>query len=240
MASYVGSRFGQDGPNRIVQTTDLLLEATEMPTEPRYQTSLSFLPANIVSGSDLVSGAAADDAEHKQYPDRLDLFCWQGDDFVVPLYFKDPNQPTLDMSTWKWKAQVRTQYAYNGRWVYDMAETTELIPAAETEDGLYNQTLVHLFLPRQTNRFRGVFWWELQTQSPYTGPSMVGVPKPEEVPAADWPPTTQVKTWLYGKIYVVPRLTSTDVLPLQGAVSNGSTLWVTPEGWVAGPNGRVP
>jgi hypothetical protein len=234
--TYAGSRSGNDGPARIAHTAEMLLEASEVPPVPRYQAVVPFLPSNITDASGTLAAAGTTtDSEFKLYPDRLDLFIWQGDDIQIPLYFMDPANPTLDMSTWTWKAQARTWYDYYGRLVWDTVETA----SAATANGV-TTTLVNLFVPRQVNRFRGVFWWELQSSSPYTGPSMVGQPRPDDVPATDWPPTTQVKTWLYGKLYVVPRLSSTDTLPPKSTVTNGQTILMTPEGWVAGPNGRVP
>lgn len=241
-----GSHFGQDGPARVAQAADMLMEASEMAPVPQYQQLVSFLPADIVSGdaaSSITSGVTGSlDSTYKQYADRLDLYIWQGDDLVIPLYFKDPNQPDLDMSTWEWKAQVRTRHRYNARWVYDFIEVASHIQAIDTDDGLYDQTLVQLVLPRQVNAYRGVFEWELHSTSPWTGPDMTGITQPDEVwDDTQWPPTEQVKTWLYGRLYVVPRLNSTDTLPIPaGAIGNGSVLWVTPQGWTAGPNGRVP
>ena len=56
----------------------------------------------------------------------------------------------------------------------------------------------------------------------------------------NWPMDTQVKTWLYGYIYIVPRVTTTDWLPVPpNALPAGQVVVVSPTG-VFGPNGRVP
>ena len=93
-----------------------------------------------------------------------------------------------------------------------------------------------MFLPRQLNKYRGVFAWDLQSTSPFSGPVF---PQPPDIDV--WPPTDQVKTWLWGYVYVVPRVTSTDFLPPPPTPwSRARLVVVTPQGWVVGPNGRVP
>ena len=67
----------------------------------------------------------------KHYPDRLDLYVYQGDDIRIPLYFVDASQPTLDMSTWTWKAQARIYHRYYAEQSHDFIIDTELI----TPDG---------------------------------------------------------------------------------------------------------
>ena len=78
--------------------------------------------------------------------------------------------------------------------------------------------------------------WELHSISPYEGP-LYDDPPPDGVSDEMWPPTTQLKTWMYGNVTVVPRTNDTDVLPPQ-------TPWTvtTPEFIISsyGPNGRVP
>jgi hypothetical protein len=99
-------------------------------------------------------------------------------------------------------------------------------------------TLVTLFLPRSLNTIIGTYEWDLQSVSPFVGPSY---PRPPEILAADWPPTDQLKTWIFGHFYIVPRVTSTDYLPVvpATAVAAGQLVTVTPAG-LFGPNGRVP
>ena len=166
---YVGSRFGQDTKARIATSTSLLLEATEMPAEPSYQQLVSFLP-EIVSGSGISSGGltsaagGTDSDDWKVYPDRLDLYVYQGDDIQIPLYFVNAAQPTLDMSTWAWKAQARINHRYYAAQSHEFIIDTELI--LPTAPDTVNQTLVTLFLPRYRNKYVGLYSWELYSTSP--------------------------------------------------------------------------
>ena len=250
MGAYVGSRFGQDSPSRIATSSSLLLEATEMPPEPTYQQVIPFLPPSVISGGSVGSGslgslavgAEADNEDWKEYPDRLDLHVYQGDDVVIPLYFVNASDPTLDMSgvDWHWKAQARIYHRYYAQPTHDFIVTTQLIVPLPEAESQANQTLVSLFLPRYRNRYTGVYSWDLHSTSPYTGPTMppeaTGLPA---VPDEEWPPIDQVKTWVFGYLYVVPRVTATDWLPIPGSVPSGQAVIVTPTG-VYGPNGRVP
>lgn len=240
MGHYVGSRFGQDTPSRIAVSTELLLEASEMPAEPMYQSLIPFYPPSITTGSDPSAGslAAATTDDWKIYPDRLDLFCYQGDDVQIPLYFVDAARPTLDMSNendFEWKGQIRIVHAYRSTLVHNFTIESSLI--TPTPPDTVNQTLVTLFLPRFHNQYPGRYSWDLFSTSPFEGPTF---PQPADVADEDWPMTDQVKTWLYGYFYCVPRVTTTDWLPMPStAVSAGSTVIVTPTG-TYGPNGRVP
>ena len=246
MGVYVGSRFGQDTKSRIATSTSLLLEATEMPPEPVYQQVIPFLPPSVISGGavgsggvsvGLTSGNGESDEDWKAYPDRLDLHVYQGDDVVVPLYFVNAADPTLDMSDWEWKAQGRIYHRYYAQPTHDFVVTAELI--APTDPDTVNQTLVTLFLPRQRNRWTGVYSWDLHSVAPYTGPPMPPQPPGTDIHDDDWPPIDQLKTWVFGYFYIVPRVTTTDFLPLTGAPPSTQAVIVTPTG-VYGPNGRVP
>ena len=246
MSAYVGSRFGQDTPSRIASSASLLLEATEMPIEPMYQQVIPFLPPSVISGGAVGSGGSAvgltsgngSDEDWKEYPDRLDLHVYQGDDVVVPLYFVNAADPTLDMSDWEWKAQARIYHRYYAQHTHDFVVTAELI--APTPPDTVNQTLVSLVLPRQRNRYTGVYSWDLHSTSPYTGPPMPVLPPGTDIHDEDWPPIDQVKTWVFGYFYIVPRVTTTDFLPIPpNALPTGQAVIVTPTG-VYGPNGRVP
>jgi hypothetical protein len=245
---YVGSRFGQDTKSRIAASTSLLLEATEMPAEPSYQQLVPFLP-EISSGSGVTTGgltttaSSGDTDEWKVYPDRLDLYVYQGDDIQIPLYFINAAEPTLDMSTWDWKAQARITHRYYVEQSHEFIIDTELI--TPTAPDTVNQTLVTLFLPRYRNRYVGLYSWELYSTSPYVGPTFVD-PPPDvlgfpPIPDEEWPPVDQVKTWVYGRLYVVPRSTTTDWLPVPDtAVHASQGMVVQTFTGTYGPNGRVP
>lgn len=240
------ARFGQDSYARITTSTDIQLEASAvLPYEPYYQPLVSFLPPEISSGSGQGGGgslaAAVGDSgtdEWKAYPERLDLFCYQGDDVQIPLYFQNPADPALDMSNengWSWAGQVRTWHRYYGYLVHEFVIESEGIPADTNDPDSVAQTLVTLYLPRMHNTMPGVFHWDLWSKGPYVGPDF---PKPDDIPAEDWL-QDQLKTWLYGYLYVVPRVTTTDWLPMPRPLPTGTVVAVTPTGCY-GPNGRVP
>lgn len=239
---YVGTRSGgQDTAPRIATSTSVLLEASELPPEPMYQPLIPFVsgPGQIVSGATASSGSSGTPGTPtwKKFPDRLDLYCYQGDDIQIPLYFQDPSDPDLDMSEaegYAWYGQTRICHAWRTTLINEFTISTEFVPA--TEDTA-SYTLVTLFLPRVHNRVIGSYNWDLYTVSPFEGPQF---PKPPDVDDADWPPLTQLKTWLFGNIYIVPRVTDTGYLTAPPtAVMTGELVVVTPAG-VFGPNGRVP
>lgn len=230
-------RFGWDAPARISTSAVMLQEASDVLPETLHG-PVGFLPS-IVSGDGATSSSSSsDDGQWRAFPDQLNLYWYQGDDIQIPLYFTNPGDPTLDMSNehgWSWKAQMRTRhrfYAYEVNEFVIESQAVAPTPPATTPTGI---TLVTLFLPRQLNQFRGVFSWDLASTGPFDGPTF---PQPDDIDV--WPPTDQVKTWLWGKVYVVPRVTATDWLPLPGTVPPSTAVVVTPQGWAVGPNGRVP
>lgn len=249
MTQYAGSRFGPDTAPRIMATTEVLMEASELPPVPMYQPLVPFYPsltngdsagAGGTTSSTALALAASDSgpASWKKYPDRLDLYCYQGDDVQVPLYFQDPSDVELDMSSWEWTAQVHWYHAYYAPQLVKLSVKAEYIlpedPTDPDNDPTIGSTLVTLFLPRMWNRYCGVYAWDIYSTSPYQGPLF---DKPDNVAPEDWL-QDQVKTWLYGRMYVVPRVTTTDWLPPKGALPVQSFI-VMPTG-LFGPNGRVP
>jgi hypothetical protein len=216
-----------------------------MPPIPLYQPLVPFYPSLVngdSSSSVAASSVASDDAaKWKVYPDRLDIYVYQGDDVKLTLYFQFPEEPDLDMSSYDWWAQVRIPHRYQASLVTEFSVLSTYTPAnpADPEDLTASVTKVDLFLPRQSNDQSGLYQWELAAKGPYDWSLF---PKPGDLAAdAVWPPTDMIKTWMYGYLYVVPRLTTTDFLPLPpGAVTTGGTVVVTPTGMTVGPNGRVP
>jgi hypothetical protein len=245
LSQYGVTRFGQDAPALISTSGGVLDEATELiPAEPRY----GLIPFPPYPGSGIVSGTSGGTTTEgpdrwTAYPDRLDLIVYEGDDVQIPLYFQDPNDPTKDLSNengYQWEAEIRVIHSYNSTLVNTFAVESEYIPVAEG-DPLSGTTKVTLFLPRLLNTYRGTFRWELASTSPYEGPVF---PIPPGVDPEEWPPTDQIKTWLYGTITIVHRLTDTDVLPPAGelppAMSEGGSTGAWTGAFVVGPNGRVP
>jgi hypothetical protein len=218
-----------------------------MPPVPTYQPLVPFFPPSLVSGNGSASSAAAvaaasGDADWMSYPDRLDLHFYQGDDVQIPLYFQNLGDPDLDMSNengYTWKSQIRLRHHYASRLVNEFTIESEAVPPTPPDTEPTGITLVTLFLPRMLNQYLGVYQWDIQSTSPFTGPDF---PKPPDVDDANWPMTDQVKTWLYGYVYIVPRLTATDYLPIPpGAAGNNQQVWVVSSNQlVAGANGRVP
>jgi hypothetical protein len=236
MSGEFGSqRFGWDAPARISTSAVMLQEASEVLPETLHG-PVGFLPS-IVSG-DGTSSSDSTETQRKAFPDQLDLYWYQGDDVQIPLHFSDPDNPTLDMSNesgWEWKAQMRTRHRFYAYMVNEFVIESEAVPPTPPAVDPTGITLVTLFLPRQLNQYRGVFSWDLMSTGPFDGPSF---PQPPDI--AVWPPTDQVKTWLWGKVYVVPRVTATDWLPPPATVPSSTAVVVTPQGWTVGPNGRVP
>lgn len=237
--SYVGSRFGQDGPPRIATSAELLLEATELPPIPTYQPIVPFLPGTT-SGEDTSSAFDTLSDGHllwRRTPSRCDLMFYQGDDVVIPLYFDDPALTGDNMETgWEWFSQIRVLHSYSSTLVTDFVTTADY--KAATGDTT-EATLVELFLPRSKNNRWGLFRWDLFSISTT---DLSRFPKPADVDAADWPPPDALRTWLYGLVKIAPRVTTTDFLPPpSGALAGGATAAVlTQGGFVVGPNGRVP
>lgn len=245
MTSYVGSRFGQDGPPRIATSTEMLLEATELPPIPTYQPLVPFLPVSITTGGSAAAYTTMDSGTllWRRTPSRCDLMFYQGDDVVIPFFFENPDDPNLDMSDqegFEWTAQVRTLHTYRSRLVTTFSIESSWEAPTPPDDTL-GTTEVDMFLPRFKNEEAGLFRWDLFSVSPY---DFTRFPKPDDVDPADWPPTTTLRTWLYGLVKIAPRVTSTDFLPdtsgLGGGTNETTIAIVTNAGKVIGPNGMVP
>jgi hypothetical protein len=243
LSQFGVTRFGQDAPALISTSGGVMNEATEVvPAEPRYGP----IPFPPYPGSGIVSGTSAttttDPSRWTAYPDRLDLIMYEGDDVQIPIYLQDPDDPTKDLSNesgYEWEAEIRVIHSYNSTLVNMFAVESEYI--TDTASPYYQMTKVTLFLPRLLNVYRGTFRWELASTSPYEGPVY---PIPPGVDPAEWPPTDQIKTWLYGSITILHRLTDTDVLPPAGelppAMSESGSTGAWTGAFVVGPNGRVP
>ena len=241
MSQQAAFRFGREAPSRIAGTAVMFGEANELlPEEPMYQ-PIPFYPA-IISGSGAQLGAVPEHQSWASYPTRCDLSFYQGDDVTIPLTIADPSDITPDMSTaWEWSAQIRVLHSYRSTLVNTFSIIDAYTPPAGEVPGY---TEVTLFLPRSENVYVGTYRWDLYAKSPLD----VGTfPRPPDVPEPEpWPPTDQIRTWLYGEVTILPRVTSTDSLPALpegGAVLN---WWPGPVGlpdggfFVVGPNGRVP
>lgn len=244
MSAYGSYRFGQDSPSRIAGTTELFLESGEVPPEMTYQPVIPFYPPTLTTGG----GAGAQvlsqgNDEWKSYPGRLDLFCYLGDDVQIPLFFQDPSDWEMDMAgpEWTWEAQVRVYRSYRSTLVNDFVVAATYLPPDQTEEQPQGQTQVTLFLPRSLNVYSGEFAWDVRSTGPFQGPDF-GAEVPEGVPEEEWPPTTSMKTWLYGDFTVVPRTSDTPYLPPTRALDASAMQPITVNGYgyMIGPNGRVP
>jgi hypothetical protein len=244
MSQYAAFRFGRDAPSRIATSVVMFDEVSELlPEERMYQAVIPFYPA-ISSGS---GGGTTTSRDWASYPQRVDLTFYQGDDVTVLLFIEDPSDPTADLSTtWEWTAQIRVLHSYHSTLVNTFAVKDEYVAPTEEIPGF---TQVTLFLPRSENTYIGTYHWDLYSKSPL---DLVDFSQPPEVhPPQVWPPTDQIRTWLYGEVTILPRVTSTDVLPLEDDGVSGTIVapvWYGPaaipvfEGgsYVVGPNGRVP
>jgi hypothetical protein len=247
MSGEFGSfRFGWDGKNRISTSTIALQEATELLPDSFLHAPVPFLP-NIVDGGGTGSGDTqlSEDGHRiwSSVPAAVDLIFWQGDDIVIPLYFNDPAVLSDDMAdNYAWYAQIRVLPTYKSTFVNDFVTKAVYHPSAQeppSEEDEY--TKVELFLPRSENIYAGLYRWELysislQDWSRFPEPA----DWPEDTP---WPPTDELRTWLFGRCLIVPRTSSTDVLPVDAIPPTDAGYTppaITQNGWVVGPNGRVP
>lgn len=235
MAAYGAFRFGRDNPSLIATTAQMVVEAQSlMPGEPTYQ-PIPFYPS-VVSGSGAQLGASTDTQVWANYPGRCDLTFYQGDDVTIPLTIQDPADLTPDMSTqWDWSAQIRVCHTYHSTLVNTFAVRDAYTPPLGEDPGF---TEVVLFLPRSENIYVGRYRWDLYSVSPFDAAGFVrppGVIDPEP-----WPPTDQIRTWLYGAVTILPRVTSTDVLPALPEGGGGGTVTPQQQWLFVGPNGLVP
>lgn len=247
MTNHPASRFGQDAPARIQSTASMLLESSSvLPEQSPVPLSIPFYPGGVITGDQAAAAALAalvppGPPTWERQPDRLDISFRQGDDVLIPFYLQDSSQPTLDMSAWEWVAQIRRWPYYTSTLVNEFTTDASFYPAGTYHPTL-GTTLVQLLLPRELNDFRGCYTWEMYSLSPY---DFSGFPEPVDWPEDEvWPPTTGLRTWLYGLCTIRARITDTDVLP---EVDHDVIPIPTPAGWYpgypgyfVGPNGRVP
>jgi len=245
MSGEFGSfRFGWDGTNRIGTSVVMLQEASELLPNEVMHAPIPF----IVNGDGSSSGTGSDTQlsadGHRiwsQVPAAVDLIFWQGDDIVIPFFFNDPAVLGDDMSDdYVWFAQIRRLHSYRSALVGDFVTHAMYHPVQPIEGETEEYTKVELFLPRADNIYAGLYGWELYS---IAVEDWSRFPKPDDVDAADWPPPDALRTWLYGRCYIVPRVASTDVLPVEDIppIYGGyMPPAVTTQGWVVGPNGRVP
>lgn len=240
MSEYGVARYGYDSPSRVAGTSMMLAESTALlPGEPRYA-PIPFPPSPfIASGASAGSSASGDTQVWSNYPSRCDLTWYQGDDVMIPLYFDNPAD--LDMSDqdgYEWHAEVRVLHSYRSTLVNTFSIDSTAIPP-DTEAGTPGVTRVSMFLPRSENIYTGKFRWDLYSLSPIEGDMSEYPPLPDA--PTPWPPTTTLRTWLYGVVMIYPRVTGTDFLPASdtGSGSGGDTTTVVMPFFV-GPNGRVP
>lgn len=244
MTDYAAFRFGRDAPARIATSVVLFDEADALlPEEPMYQPLIPFYPVISSGTSQALLGA---EQSWSNYPAKCDISFYQGDDVTITLVIEDPSDLTPDMSTaWDWSAQIRVLHSYRSTLVNTFSVKDEY--TAPVGD-VIGYTTVTMFLPRSENIYRGKYRWDLYSKSPF---SVTDLPRPPDVPEPEpWPPADQIRTWLYGDVTIIPRVTSTDALPVDPALpAGGSTNWwpgpvaaVTNYvgGFVVGPNGRVP
>ena len=207
-----------------------------------YQPVIPFYPA-ISSGNGGVT-TTSDNQDWRSFPSRVDLTFYQGDDVTIPLTIQDPSDPTFDMSTdVEWTAQIRLLHSYHTTLVNTFSVKDEYFPADVDTAGF---TLVTMFLPRSENVYIGTYHWDIYSMSPLDAENF---PQPPDVhPPQTWPPTDQIRTWLYGEVTILPRVTSTDILPPIVETPVVVNWWPGPMaattnetgGFVVGPNGRVP
>ena len=139
-----------------------------------------------------------------------------------------------DQSEWMWHSQIRLWHNYRSRLVSEFIVDSSYVPPSPPDIPL-GITKIELLLPRQENNVYGTYHWDLYSESPY---DYANFTEPDDW-VGDWPPADGIRTWLYGEVKILPRVTSTDSLPLQPALPVGGTVQGT-TWFFAGPNGRVP
>lgn len=228
MSQYGVARFGQDAPSRIAGVATMFAGAGEiLPGEPTYNVLIPFVPPTVSGGGASSSSSTTADGRKlwRSVPARCDLLLYQGDDVVIPLFFADDGS-MAEQDTWQWFAQMRVLHSYRSTLVNEFFCRSENV-AETVEDEAHVK--VEMFLPRDLNCYSGVYRWDLYAI------------EPEDLSRFDTevPQTDLLRTWLYGVATIVPRVTSTDVLP--PPVETPPEVPVLMEGgWFVGPNGRVP
>jgi hypothetical protein len=243
MSEYGSSRFGWDSKSRVTGTAVVLQEQSlTLPGEPSYA-PIPFLPT--LTGASNAIGGTTDDGQPiwQSFPSRCDLTFYQGDDVVIPLFFNDPDQTGDDLDTnYAWLAQIRQRHSYQSTLVANLSINVEYHPSptgTDEPDVDDEYTKVEMYLPRKLNTSWGVFEWEIYSLQTV---DMSRFPAPPDWPeGTTWPTADVVKTWLYGRCNIVPRTTTTDMLPAQPGVttlgSNG--MVISPWGAIGG-SGFVP
>lgn len=235
----VTSRFGQDAPARIAASTPMLMEATEMyPNEWLMPNLIPFpslldVPAAGLPDYTIVDGNKV----WNRYPARCDLVFYQGDDVVIPIYLADPADLDMsDQSQWEWNAQVRQLHDYRSALVHTFITDASYTPPADADS--VGITTVKMYLPRSENIIYGIYAWELFSVSPFDA---TGFDEPldwvTDHPDEPWPPTTTLRTWLWGLCTIRRRGSVTDTVPGALDTSGGGLV---PTAVFVGPNGRVP
>lgn len=241
MGQQIASTFGPNGPSRIAGTTVYLSEEEMViPGLPWYQPIIPFTP-QITDGAALaaqlaLSGGVASE-DWKEYATEKDITFYQGDDVMISIVVHDDELTNQDMSAWEWHAQVRAYHNYKATLIHEFSCTAEFVPADTEKPDSFDHTVVTLYLPRHSNSIYGEYEWEMYSVAPW---DFSAYTKPDGWPDDEvWPPTTALKTWVYGDCTILPRASTTDELPHPVDDSGGGII-VIGQGWVVGPNGRVP
>jgi hypothetical protein len=243
MSQYGSTRFGWDAPSRIAGTTQMLMTAeATLPGETMIQPLIPFYPTSTPATS-VIEGSTGNvpawvEEDGRQiwqaYPAFCDLVLWQGDDVIITMYFRDSENPSLDMSDeagFTWSGEIKTSRDYNSTLVAQLTCVATYVPA--TVD-VAASTKVEMFFPRQSNLYAGCFAWELKSVSTA---DLSRFPKPDAITI--WPPTTFLRSWLFGGCYILARTGETDYLidtvpdPIPAVGGYSMVPFV-------GPNGRVP
>jgi hypothetical protein len=165
-------------------------------------------------------------------PTRVDLILYQGDDVVIPLFFDNPDIVGDDMEDMDWFAQIRRRHLYTSTLIADLSVAAEYFPSGETTP---EYTKVEMYLPRAFNNTWGSFEWEIAS---YGDTDLSRFPPP---PGWDtdvaWPPPQALKTWLFGRCYIVPRTTATD--ELGSVTTDPGVVALGPTGFVVTSNGML-
>jgi hypothetical protein len=230
MSEFATFRFGWDAESRISGTTVMLQEQGALPVGAPLYSPVPFLPGGSTPSA--IGGTTEDG--HPIWmatPTRVDLIFYQGDDVVIPLYFDNPDITADDMSTMDWFAQIRRGHLVTRTLVADFS-VAATYTAAGVDTPEY--TKVEMYLPRASNDTWGSFEWEIAS---YGDSDLSRFPPPPGWGDEPWPPPQALKTWLFGRCYIVPRTTATDELGTPTTEPGVVTLGA--RGFVVAPNGML-
>ena len=146
---------------------------------------------------------------------------------TITLVIEDPGDHTPDMSTaWDWSAQIRVLHTYHSTLVNTFSVKDEYTAPVGDAVGYTDGDAVPAPLRRTSTQ--GKYRWDLYSKSPF---NVTDLPRPPDVPEPEpWPPTDQIRTWLYGDGHDPPASHLDRCLPVDPAIPAGGAPLVAGAG----------